>query len=149
MHVKALFRQGSKKFSLPLRFGAKNFKPYFCALKSIRGYFSAILLVVFCWAALPAHTIHELFANHQDTSHEGCDHKHTVDFTQIEKKHKHCEILKTNTPVYERPSLVCFKNFDRIILSEIATASTGDYCSFRLGTISGRGPPSSASLHFY
>jgi hypothetical protein len=113
-------------------------------LKKLNKYLALFLLAVFSFAILPTHTLHDWFADHEDTEHNFCE-KHLTHFgSQVEKTHTHCEILKTNTPVYDHPSLLVFKSIQVVVVSEIYTAYKPFLPSQILLNISGRGPPNVA-----
>ena len=94
------------------------------------------------WVLVPTHTLHELFANHNDTEHEYCTDHQSETGTHVEKKHTHCQILDTNTPIYEKPSLVIFENNLNGPSTEINTIYYFSYLNQRLSLQSNRGPPS-------
>lgn len=54
----------------------------------------------------PTHTLHDLFAGHEDTAYDFCRVHHSHLGTHIEEQHTHCDILKLNTPIYSLPELV-------------------------------------------
>ena len=92
------------------------------------------------WVLIPNHTLHGLFANHDDTEHEYCAEHHSSG-TQVEKTHTHCQILDTNTPIYEKPSLVIFENNLNGISTEINTIYSFSYFNQQILLHSNRGPP--------
>lgn len=63
---------------------------------------------MFAWVLLPGHLIHEAFASHHDTDDEECHlyHKHLG--IHFEEKHVHCDIFRTNAPLYEQPQVTSF-----------------------------------------
>jgi hypothetical protein len=100
--------------------------------------------LVFSLAILPTHTLHEWFADHEDTEHNFCEKYHSHLGIHVEKTHTHCEILKTNTPVYYSPSLPVFKTVQTVILSEISSAYESFLPSQASLNIPARGPPACA-----
>ena len=110
-------------------------------MKVLNKYLTYLLLVTFFWAILPTHTLHDLFANHEDTEHDFCAKYHSHLGTHIEKKHTHCEILKVNTPVYDSPSLFIFKKIEAVIISEIKTNCKSAYFNQKHLNLPSRAPP--------
>jgi hypothetical protein len=109
-------------------------------LNKLKQYIAAFLVSVFAWVLLPAPMVHELFADHEDTAHDFCKtHGHTG--LHIEEKHTHCEILKTNTPVYNTPVFVSFQTSEVVLISEINTVSQSGYYTTSYVSIPARGPP--------
>src|ERR1043166_4525893 len=109
-------------------------------MKSLQKYIASLLLLVFSWAVLPNHTIHEIFADHQDTDHSQCAGEY-FSGVQVEKTHTHCEILKTNTPVYQHPSLVHVEKYVSSVIAEINCFPSAFYLSKYSYNFSVRGPP--------
>lgn len=62
--------------------------------------------MAFTWVITPAHTIHDLFANHHDTADNFCKLYHSHLGTHIEEQHTHCDILKLDSPAYDLTTLV-------------------------------------------
>ncbi len=90
---------------------------------------------------LPTHTLHDLFADHDDTAMDYCAAHHAHLGLHVEQKHTHCEILKINTPVYDSPDLLVFEKVEAIIISEIKTDYQSIYFNHHLLSIPARGPP--------
>jgi len=90
---------------------------------------------------LPTHTLHELFADHEDTEHGYCAKYHSHLGTHFEKQHSHCEILKTNTPVYNSPDFVILENTEAIFICEINTDYKSGYFNQNYLSVPARGPP--------
>jgi len=70
-------------------------------LKKLHNYTAWFLLLVFAWVLTPAHTIHDLFADHHDTADNYCKLYHAHLGTHVEEQHTHCEILKLDSPAYD------------------------------------------------
>jgi len=83
-------------------------------MKNCKKYISVFLLFVFTWVVLPSSFVHEFFANHRDTECLG----HSHDISQLEPLHKHCDVFKTNVPLYNTPGLVVFEKPSRILVAE-------------------------------
>jgi len=62
---------------------------------------AAFLLTVFSVVALPAPVLHELFANHTDVADNHCRYYHKDLGRHVEEQQTHCDIFKTNTPLYD------------------------------------------------
>ncbi len=90
---------------------------------------------------LPTHTLHELFANHEDTEHDFCAKYHAHLGTHVEKKHTHCEILKTTAPVYNSPQLLIFEKTAPVFTAEIKSTYPSTYFNFHFRNVPARGPP--------
>jgi hypothetical protein len=98
------------------------------------------LLAVFFCAILPTHTLHDLFADHEDTEHGYCaGDLHSG--VQIEKKHTHCQLLDISAPVYELSRLLSVEKAQVSFTSEIKTAFISFASARYYLNISGRGPP--------
>ena len=89
----------------------------------------------------PTHTLHDLFANHEDTDFDFCAKYHSHLGTHIEKKHTHCEILKTITPVYDAPTLLLIKKIESVDISEITINQPSAYFSHKYPNLPSRAPP--------
>ena len=113
----------------------------FVMLKSLNKYLACFLLVTFSWVILPTHTIHDLFANHNDTDSNFCARYHSHLGLHVEKKHTHCEILKINTPVYDSPPLFIFEKIDAGFISEIKTNLQSVYFNQKYFNLPSRAPP--------
>jgi hypothetical protein len=100
-----------------------------------------LLLLVFSWASLPTHTIHDLFADHEDTEHGFCERYHAHLGTHVEKKHQHCDILKFNAPAYEPPSFLSLQKAERIIFASLFTSYSEAAKDQNLFLFPARGPP--------
>jgi hypothetical protein len=90
---------------------------------------------------LPTHTMHNLFAHHEDTAHDYCATHHGHLGLHVEKKHTHCEILKTNTPVYDSPDLFVFEKTEAIIIAEVKSNYSSVHFNSLVFNIPARGPP--------
>lgn len=96
--------------------------------------------MVFVWAAIPTHSLHEYFADHHDNEHGKCV---TADgITTLESKHQHCEILDYTSPVYENNAFIFLQPHEEIIFaSSNSIIASIDLCSYK-GNLPSRGPPS-------
>lgn len=90
----------------PSYFAVTFFWAIFGLVKKLKVYLSYFLLFVFAWVITPTHTIHSIFANHEDTADNFCATHHSHLGTHIEEQHTHCEFLKLNTPVYGLTEIV-------------------------------------------
>lgn len=106
-------------------------------------YLSYFLLITFSWVILPTHTIHALFANHQDTDHDFCAKNHSHLGTHIEIKHTHCDILKFNSPVYDSPALFVLEKIEAVFIAEVKTNCQSAYFNQNYLALPSRGPPNS------
>jgi len=104
----------------------------------LKKYISTFLLLVFTWVVLPPSFVHEFFANHHDTE---CLTDHSPDTTQVESVHKHCDVFKTITPLYDAPTLTLFEKPVRRLIAEFHTPSDSFYFNSSLFTSNSRGPP--------
>jgi hypothetical protein len=111
-------------------------------MPGIQKFIAFSLLVVFAWAVLPMHTIHQIFADHNDTDPAYCI-AGDAPGGQVEQKHVHCEILKTNSPVYWPQAVVNIESELGEIISEIQACHQLHYISSHNLTHSVRGPPQS------
>jgi hypothetical protein len=109
-------------------------------MPGIQKFIASSLLFVFAWAVLPVHTIHELFADHSDTDSVYCVASNAPG-GQVEQKHVHCEILKTNSPVYRPQAVINIESELGEIISEIRTCYQAHFISSHNLTHSVRGPP--------
>jgi len=106
---------------------------------SLRKYISSVLLLVFVWATIPTHTLHEYFADHHDNEHGACS---SADgFTTFETKHQHCEILDYTSPVYDSNGLTFLQPAEEILFISLQSdISSIDLSSYK-GSLLSRGPP--------
>ena len=107
-------------------------------MKYCKKYISVFLLLVFTWVILPPSFVHECFANHQDTE---CLPDHDHESAHVESLHKHCDIFKTNTPLYDIPQLTVFEKPVRKLVAEVYTGSRPVYFSTAHCAYGSRGPP--------
>ena len=75
-------------------------------MKKLNIYLAYFLLAAFTWVITPAHTIHDIFANHHDTADNFCKLYHSHLGTHVEEQHTHCDILKLDSPAYDLTTLV-------------------------------------------
>jgi hypothetical protein len=90
---------------------------------------------------LPAHTLHDLFADHEDTEHGFCERYHAHLGIHVEKKHRHCELLKTITPIYDQPSFFSLQKAETIIFASIFTSYSEKAKDQNFFSFPARGPP--------
>ena len=109
-------------------------------MKQCKAYISVFLLLVFTWVVLPAAFVHEVFADHQDTECLPEDH-HKHEATHVEALHKHCDVFRTNVPVYDAPALTVFEKPIPVLTAELCQKAEVFYFAFDLYTASSRGPP--------
>lgn len=110
-------------------------------LKTIKKYISYFLLVTFSWAIVPTHTLHEIFADHNDTAHDYCAKFHAHLGLHVEKKHTHCEILKSTTPVYDRTNFFILDKIEPVFVAEIKSEYQSASLNQFLTSVPARGPP--------
>lgn len=90
---------------------------------------------------LPTHTLHDLFANHNDTEHATCiEHDHQNE-KSIESKHTHCAFLTYQTTAFESTHLIFIEKAD----FDLFTSPLKNYQSISFDDNSNsflvRGPP--------
>lgn len=100
--------------------------------------------MVFSWVILPTQTLHELFADHEDTEHGYCAKYHSHLGTHYETKHTHCDILDTNTPIYEKASFNTFETITAECVSIINTIYQSVSLNSHTTDLPARGPPAIA-----
>jgi hypothetical protein len=88
-------------------------------LKKVNTYLAYFLLLAFAWATTPAHTIHDLFADHHDRAGNFCKLYHSHLGTHVEEQHTHCDILKLDSPVYDLTALVCVKAEKNVVSTSL------------------------------
>ncbi len=74
-------------------------------MQPIKRYIASFLLLVLGFNALPAHLLHEVFAHHTDAAENHCKFYHKDLGRHIEQKEDHCDVFKTNTPLYDAVTL--------------------------------------------
>jgi hypothetical protein len=110
-------------------------------LKDLRKYLSIVLLVAFAWVITPTHTIHDLFADHEDTADNFCLTHHAHLGTHVEELHTHCDILDVNTPVYYTPTLVTLPQLVSIVQTKYNFTCLNRIISFSVCNLPSRAPP--------
>jgi hypothetical protein len=84
-------------------------------LKKLNVYLAYFLLVAFAWVITPAHTIHDVFADHHDTADNFCKFYHSHLGTHVEEQHTHCDILKLDSPIYDLAIVVSVESAKTVI----------------------------------
>lgn len=102
------------------------------------------LLVAFAWVMTPAHTIHDLFADHHDTADNFCKVNHAHLGTHIEEQHTHCDILDLNAPVYSAPQMVTLSEIISKVNTLVYSYYQSSFNSFSVCNLPSRGPPTVA-----
>lgn len=74
---------------------------YISFVAGMKRYISILLLTVFAIAVLPAPALHEWFADHTDAAENHCRFYHKDLGCHIEKQQEHCDLFKTQTPLYD------------------------------------------------
>jgi len=96
------------------------------------------LLLVFSWVLLPASLVHEVFADHVDTD---CHFDHYASGSQVESIHTHCDIFKTNTPLYDIPKLAVVVKSQPVLVCELLTKFENSYFHLSQLILPTRAPP--------
>ena len=107
-------------------------------MKWYKKHISVFLLLALTWVLLPGAFVHELFANHKDTV---CEHDHSSDESNFESPHTHCDIFKTNSPIYDVPKLVSCVNPIQIIVAELRFKVQVSYFHLAQLKLPTRAPP--------
>lgn len=110
-------------------------------MQRFKTYTSVFLLSVFLWIQFPPSLLHAAFANHRDTDDTECHLFHHSLGTHIEQEHVHCDIFKTNSPLYDSPRLTQAVKIIMVLLAEYQPATTGTYRHTYRVTLPPRGPP--------
>lgn len=110
-------------------------------MKDFRKYLSVILLIAFGWVILPTHTIHDLFADHEDVADNFCLTHHAHLGTHIEEVHTHCDVLDINSPVYFTPGLITIPELVSIVETNHVIPHTKRLISFSACNVPSRAPP--------
>lgn len=113
----------------------------FGIVKKLKVYISYFLLLVFAWVITPTHTIHNLFADHEDTADNYCLVNHAHLGTHVETQHTHCDILDINTPVYCVPRLIVISQLTSIINTKHLITHLNRIISFSVCNLPSRAPP--------
>ena len=107
-------------------------------MQKIKKHISCFLLLVFSWVLIPASLSHEIFADHIDTD---CHSDHLLKSTQVESIHTHCDVFKTNTPLYDVPELICFSVPETILSIELNPKIKNSYFHLAQLILPTRAPP--------
>lgn len=90
---------------------------------------------------IPVHTMHDLFADHDDTAENYCLVNHAHLGTHLEEAHINCEILDVNTPVYFTPDLVLITQIVAIVSTKLLPINEGRENVFSVCNLPSRAPP--------
>lgn len=74
-------------------------------MKTAKKYLALFLLLVISFTAAPAPLLHNLLADHTDAAENHCRFYHKDLGCHIEEQQEHCDIFKTNTPLYDAIAL--------------------------------------------
>ncbi len=107
-------------------------------MQKFKRYTAFFLLLVFSWVILPASLSHEIFADHEDTD---CHFDHNSNTASVETTHTHCDVFKTNTPVYDSPELAVFKKAELVLVSELLAKFENSYFHLAQTQLPARAPP--------
>lgn len=99
------------------------------------------MLLVFGWVMVPVHTMHDLFADHNDTADNYCLVNHAHLGTHVEEAHINCDILDINTPVYFIPDLVLITQIVATVSTSLLPINENKECSFSVCNLPSRAPP--------
>jgi len=113
-------------------------------VKKLKVYISYFLLFVFAWVITPTHSIHDIFADHEDTPDNYCLVNHAHLGVHVEEQHVHCDILKLNTPVYDIPVFDNVVEYKSVINTVIANYYEATFVSFPYSHLPSRAPPALA-----
>jgi hypothetical protein len=100
-----LFKEG-KNAQFGCDLDGMLFSTNFEILKTIRKYISLFLLLVFAWSSTPAHTIHDLFADHEVEEDFNCLVHHADLGVHFDEAHPDCDILHIDAPAFTESSEV-------------------------------------------
>jgi len=70
-------------------------------MERLKKQISLFLLLVFGLASFPAPVLHDLLADHTDAADNHCRYYHKDLGRHIEEQQEHCDVFKTNTPLYD------------------------------------------------
>lgn len=104
-------------------------------------YLVYLLLLTFLWVITPVHTIHDLFADHQDTADNYCLVNHSHLGVHVESKHTHCEILDFNSAVYFKTDLISVSVTVQTIISLVDQLNPQQVICFLGSNLPSRAPP--------
>ncbi len=107
-------------------------------MQKFKRYIAFFLLLVFSWVILPASLSHKIFADHEDTD---CHFDHNSKTASVETTHTHCDVFKTNTPVYDTPELAVFKKAELVLVSELLAKFESSYFHLAQTQLPARAPP--------
>ncbi len=106
-------------------------------VQKFKKHIAFILLLVFSWVLMPASLVHEVFADHVDTD---CHFDHST-ATSIEATHTHCDVFKTNTPLYDIPQLTVCNAPQPVLISELLAKFENSYFHLTGLILPTRAPP--------
>ncbi len=75
-------------------------------MKKFRRYISLFLLIVIAWVSTPAHTIHDIFADHEAEDDFYCSVHHADMGIHFDEAHGDCDIFKIDAPSFTEPNQV-------------------------------------------
>lgn len=107
-------------------------------MQKIKKHIAFFLLLVFGWVLLPASIVHEAFADHTDTD---CHFDHNASAASVESTHTHCDIFKTNAPLYDIPQLAVCTIPQPVIISELLAKFENSYFHLTGLILPTRAPP--------
>jgi hypothetical protein len=110
-------------------------------VKQKRTYFVYLLLIAFAWVITPVHTIHDLFADHEDTADNYCLVNHSHLGVHVESKHTHCEVLEFNASVYFKTDLVTIKGPVNTIITLVDQLNLQQVICYLGSNLPSRAPP--------
>ena len=110
-------------------------------MQKLKKHIAVFLLLVFSLASAPPALWHKAFANHVDTEDNYCDFYHKDLGTHVEGSHTSCDILKTQTLLYDALNVENTVSVFRIIISQHTISNfSADFSSFEI-RLPARAPP--------
>lgn len=107
-------------------------------------YLSVILLIAFAWVITPIHSIHDIFADHEDTADNYCLLNHSHLGVHVESKHTHCDELDFTGAVFFKTDFVTIKGLVTVISSAVNELNPQQVISYLGANLPSRAPPALA-----
>lgn len=110
-------------------------------VKICRKYISLLLLMVIAWVSTPAHTIHELVADHEAEEDYYCLIHHAGMGVHFDESHADCDILKIDAPSFTEPDKIQLGSVPVVFMEKIVVLGVHYLQNFSFSLLPSRAPP--------
>ncbi len=97
--------------------------------------------MVIAWVSTPAHTIHDLFADHEAEEDFYCLVHHAGMGVHFDESHADCDILKIDAPSFTEPEKIQLASVPVVFSEKIVVLAVYHLQNFSFSLLPSRAPP--------